>query len=220
MVGSDGGCGLCACARVGQAAAGGAEMLKAYLVGAVEDTEEGFTWTDIGFANNANEMKKLGLKKTDAGDLASQIAQDRGGNPLWYMRARRKPEADQYAGDRDDAYLLSYTDENEKIYRQFGWRYDGDDSCDTCGLYSMDGKFPVCWGCNTCEECGTKHCEVCYLCENCGHNDPSSEDYQDWQPACIDGMTPEDFAKDLEAEHEAHRLEIIATDMQMQWGEA
>lgn len=193
-------------------------MLKAYFVG-VSEHPDGYEWTDIVFANNAKEAKSMAYHKTDAGSLAHDIACDTGGNPLWYVTAKRRAEADKYC-TQEEPYVLAQSDENDGIYRQFGWRYDGDDSCDTCGLYSMDGKFPVCWGCNTCEECGTKHCEVCYLCENCGHNDPSSEDYQDWQPACIDGMTPEDFAKDLEAEHEAHRLEVIATDRQMQWGAA
>jgi hypothetical protein len=40
------------------------------------------------------------------------------------------------------------------LLREMGCSYPGDSSCDTCGLYEMDGKYPVCEGCYQCEECG------------------------------------------------------------------
>lgn len=39
--------------------------------------------------------------------------------------------------------------------RQLGWACEGDDSCDTCGLYEMDSEqFRVCDECRQCRECG------------------------------------------------------------------
>jgi hypothetical protein len=42
---------------------------------------------------------------------------------------------------------------NEEL-RLHGWGCEDDDSCDTCGLHSFDGEFPVCEGCGQCEDCG------------------------------------------------------------------
>lgn len=40
------------------------------------------------------------------------------------------------------------------VLRKVGWRMEGDASCDTCGLYELDGEFPVCEGCGQCADCG------------------------------------------------------------------
>lgn len=39
------------------------------------------------------------------------------------------------------------------VQRKYGFWCDGDDCCGSCGLYEMDGKFPVCEDCGQCEEC-------------------------------------------------------------------
>jgi hypothetical protein len=49
-----------------------------------------------------------------------------------------------------------YVSADDDELRLCGFRCDGDSSCDTCGLYEMDGKYPVCEGCHQCEEC---HCD-------------------------------------------------------------
>lgn len=43
---------------------------------------------------------------------------------------------------------------NDKFRREVGFGCDGDDRCDTCGLASFDGEFPVCPECHQCVECG------------------------------------------------------------------
>ncbi len=49
-----------------------------------------------------------------------------------------------------------------RIQRLCDWRTEGDSSCDGCGLYTMDGQFPL--------------CEDCYMCEDCGHHPDCATD--------------------------------------------
>ena len=51
--------------------------------------------------------------------------------------------------------------------RAIGWGVEGDSSCSTCGLYTMDGEFPLCEECGDCEECagdlrGDGRCGGCF----------------------------------------------------------
>lgn len=38
--------------------------------------------------------------------------------------------------------------------RLLGWSVPGDDCCEACGLWEMDGMVPVCDDCGFCQECG------------------------------------------------------------------
>jgi hypothetical protein len=49
----------------------------------------------------------------------------------------------------------AHVERRTSVHRQLGWRCDGDDVCDTCGLYEMDSEgYRVCEGCQQCRECG------------------------------------------------------------------
>lgn len=43
---------------------------------------------------------------------------------------------------------------NSSHLRLLGWRCPGDAQCESCGLYSMDGRVPVCEECYCCKQCG------------------------------------------------------------------
>ena len=48
---------------------------------------------------------------------------------------------------------------NSAALRAMGFGIDGDPACVSCGLYTMDGEFPLCPDCEQCAECG--HAEDC-----------------------------------------------------------
>lgn len=49
---------------------------------------------------------------------------------------------------------LPHVERRYAVLRRLGWRCEGDSSCETCGLYEMDGTAPVCGECHQCQECG------------------------------------------------------------------
>ena len=55
--------------------------------------------------------------------------------------------------------------EDTAITRQMGWFCSGDAGCSCCGLYEMDGDFPLCQDCGFCAECG--HDEKCVSKQPC-----------------------------------------------------
>jgi hypothetical protein len=60
---------------------------------------------------------------------------------------------EQLAG-RQESPGKPYVSADDEELRLCNFRSESDSSCDTCGLFEMDGKYPVCDGCNQCEECG------------------------------------------------------------------
>lgn len=50
--------------------------------------------------------------------------------------------------------LSPHVEKRDEVLRALGWRYECDDLCESCDLYTMDGLFPVCPTCSRCEECG------------------------------------------------------------------
>jgi hypothetical protein len=49
----------------------------------------------------------------------------------------------------------THFDGRYSVMREFGWRCDGESSCEVCGRYAMDTPaWRVCDECNTCLECG------------------------------------------------------------------
>lgn len=131
-------------------------MLKGYVCHTDGDEQ----WQDLVFAHNANEAKLIALKTGDACAEQQDCFYDAGGNPLWHIKARRKPVIDQFA-EGEKAYALHfYRDENIKIFRAAGFNELEHPTCDTCGL-SDYGKpeYAVCEDCYTCVECGGCQCE-------------------------------------------------------------
>jgi hypothetical protein len=58
----------------------------------------------------------------------------------------------------------SRREEHREVVQRFaGWQCEGDSQCESCELYSWDGKFPVCEDCCLCRECakGEPPCEGC-----------------------------------------------------------
>ena len=51
---------------------------------------------------------------------------------------------------------------NSAALRAMGFWIDGDPACVSCGLYTMDGAFPLCPDCEQCADCGHA--------EDCGHD--------------------------------------------------
>lgn len=47
-----------------------------------------------------------------------------------------------------------HIENRDRVLREYGWSCDGDDRCESCGLATMDGAFPICADCETCEDCG------------------------------------------------------------------
>lgn len=67
--------------------------------------------------------------------------------------------------DRDKAHSFGgpyedypHREVRDEVLREIGWHCEDDSSCDSCGLYEMDGAFPVCEDCMQCSVCGCE-CE-------------------------------------------------------------
>lgn len=55
----------------------------------------------------------------------------------------------------DKPTVLSWDDpEDLKVYRAHGHFFEGDSCCASCGLYTMNRQFPLCFECEFCAECG------------------------------------------------------------------
>lgn len=65
--------------------------------------------------------------------------------------------------DEGPALPRPHAEERDGVLRRYHYRYEGDGSCDTCGLYEMDGRFPVCEECGQCPECAAcfQDCPEC-----------------------------------------------------------
>ena len=70
------------------------------------------------------------------------------------LRVRRDKSLDILAGG-----LPAGVVRDQSVLRSMGFSVDGDPMCAACGLYTMDGEFPLCPDCEQCAECG--HAEDC-----------------------------------------------------------
>jgi hypothetical protein len=57
--------------------------------------------------------------------------------------------------DRNETYIERET----YTLREAGFYSEGDEKCDECDRFTMNGEFPICEHCDRCEECGCV-CEV------------------------------------------------------------
>ncbi len=93
-------------------------------------------------------------------DVDEQLAKSR------FMAALQR----EYGSEFEEGYhKLSVTDVTGKVteshpespgeerrtsvQRSIGWWVDGDSSCESCNLFTMDGEYPLCETCGCCEDC-------------------------------------------------------------------
>lgn len=128
--------------------------MKAYIVQEKPYEPEYGQYPILVFAKTARDAKKLGWPYLDPQENDSWIK----------TTAKRFKNADKYL-DQYSApkvfYWNSNTRKEDEILRALGWYSDGDTSCNECGLYEMDGLYPVCCECDFCSECGHhKDCQI------------------------------------------------------------
>jgi hypothetical protein len=105
----------------------------------VHDGDEEYTWRWLVWAPDADTAMQKALPWADC--------------ELEHLTA--ESVSSLVAKDGDEPYV----ERDDEILRDLGFMCESDSSCDTCGLYEMDGKFPVCEECYQCPECG--HCDDC-----------------------------------------------------------
>ena len=136
-----------------------AVKLKAYLVG-----DPNYGWREGGsealvFAYNRKQAISIGRNRVEYHDFDT-------------LKAIRNRDADRifsWPGNRphqDIAHHVPFVMPWLSGFREMGWQCEGDDVCQACGLYSMDGHFRVCEECDNCSECG-----CAYECSNYDHSD-------------------------------------------------
>lgn len=108
--------------------------LKAYQF----HTGDPYEYATLIFARSQREAKRLGWKLWEYHEDGYLSA-----------RAWRLPNADSLvrAGATEP-----YEERDSRVLRKAHWHCDGDASCASCGLYEMDGDYPVCEYCLQCIE--------------------------------------------------------------------
>lgn len=115
--------------------------LKCYL-GSANNNDE-YCFHSVCFAENSRQAKKLMWKYSELSEACD--------GEYTEERVNRYKDYDHHLeSEKTEAYVVT----NTEILRQMNWRVDGDSSCSTCGLYEMDGEFPVCEECEQCPDCG------------------------------------------------------------------
>lgn len=110
-----------------------------------------FPWTDVVFAENWKQAKKLSWQNGDATDFCD--------NDYLSLSVRREKEHDHLFTEtgRTDAHVCR----DIKVLRLAGIRFEYDESCDACGLATMNDEYPVCIECGYCTDCG--HDDGCFF---------------------------------------------------------
>lgn len=57
-------------------------------------------------------------------------------------------------GTEPEPGLGPHIENRDRVLREYGWRCEGDDVCEGCGLSTWDGDFPLCADCDLCDDCG------------------------------------------------------------------
>jgi len=115
--------------------------MKCYFGGSCDPFDHEFT--EACFANSRNEAKTVMWTK---GELSEAC-----GGEWMDARIIRQPQHDRLVDwNKDDAYIIR----DKPTLRKMGWRIEGDQVCDTCGLAEFDGEYPVCEDSGQCSECG------------------------------------------------------------------
>lgn len=138
--------------------------LKAWKCEINDNWAEG---ADIVFAPDRNSAKKEALQ---SGPSCSEQVHEYDGNPLYWIRATRLPDLDQYAEGTEPYSLYFFTKENIHIWRSAGFYELDKDTCDTCGCSDYDQEqYRICEGCGQCGECGCSCCKEHgkYACTTC-----------------------------------------------------
>ena len=99
-------------------------------------------------ANSVKEAKALLWTDSDVRDACD--------GEYYRLRAHRDRRLDNIARAWS---LETGVVRNSAVLRAIGFGIDGDPACIACGLYTMDGEFPLCPDCEQCADCG--HAEYC-----------------------------------------------------------
>ena len=93
--------------------------------------------SDLVFAENRNQAITFAMAR---GEACSECTYTE-------IRAIRNPSADKYALTPDAV-------RSDAIWREIGGSADVEEPrCDTCGLATMDNKWPLCDNCHNCIDC-------------------------------------------------------------------
>lgn len=116
--------------------------MKVYVGGASEDL------CAACVANSVKEAKAVLWNDSDVRDACD--------GDYFNLRVRRKRSLDSVAREYQEPIGII---RGLGTLRAMGFWTEGDPACIACGLYTMDGEFPLCPDCEQCAECG--HAEDC-----------------------------------------------------------
>ena len=94
-------------------------------------------------ANSAKEAKAMLWNDSDVRDACD--------GDYYNLRVRRSRQHDSVAREYQEPVGVI---RGLGTLRAMGFLVDGDPACVSCGLYTMDGEFPLCPDCGYCEDCG------------------------------------------------------------------
>lgn len=117
-------------------------MFKVYVGGDSENT------CGACVANSVKEAKAMLWNDSDVRDACD--------GDYYALRVRRARQYDIIARAWN---LETGVVRNSAALRAMRFGIDGDPACVSCGLYTMDGEFPLCPDCEQCADCG--HAEDC-----------------------------------------------------------
>ncbi len=107
----------------------------------VHDGDDDYTWKWLAWAPDSETARTICLGDTEAPSIDD-------------MTAEREHSLESQDGE-------PFIEGDYSILRDLGFMCESDSSCDTCGLYEMDGEFPVCDECGQCPDCGhSDYCET------------------------------------------------------------
>lgn len=119
--------------------------MKCYVGGHVDPFE--YDFVAVCFAHSRAEAKRTMWKHSD------NLQDECNGNWMSVRVVRKKEHDELFDKSKDQPYVVI----DEKTLRLMGWRHEGDELCESCGLAEMGDAFPICM--------------ECYQCVECGHND-------------------------------------------------
>lgn len=122
-------------------------------------------YAELIVAESVHQARVIGYHVTDLGSNNGMNMDDLLVEKItnYYMSDKQVPQEEIDKLSFGDQHIGG-TAEEAKMLRDLGWECDGDQTCECCGLKSLDGAFPV--------------CNVCYQCDECGHDDdcPNAEE--------------------------------------------
>jgi hypothetical protein len=118
-------------------------MLKAYYI-RHGDGDDDFRESILVYHENEDAARRLGRGMLSSGPDLDEVT------------AERAPEHDERCAPKRKAHV----EEDVEYLRNSGWRYEGENTCCSCGLaaFGME-KYGVCRVSHQCKECGCEEYE-------------------------------------------------------------